>query len=286
MRVEVAMRRLLILPILLLALLIAVGPARPLADPSVIEDFPVFDTHLHYSQDAWSAYSVDDVFALLDQAGVHRALVSSTPDDGSLLLYRRDPRRIVPVLRPYRTRVDMTTWTLDPTILSYVEERLRAGYYRGIGEFHLYPGEARAVVPIAFTALAAQHDLFLHAHSDAIAVEELLLVRPDAKILWAHAGMSAPPSTVERLLDQYPNLWVELALRSDVAPGGALDPQWSALFQRHPDRFMIGTDTWVPSRWGQLPKLMADVQVWLRQLPREVAEQIAYRNAERLFGTP
>ncbi|TPW17314.1 MAG: hypothetical protein FD126_3681, partial [Elusimicrobia bacterium] len=24
--------------------------------------------------------------------------------------------------------------------------------------------------------------------------------------------------------------------------------------------------------------------VWLRQLPREVAEKIAFRNAERLFG--
>lgn len=280
------MRRLLTFPIILLVILTAVGSAQPVADPPAPEDLPIFDTHLHYSQDAWSAYSVDDIFALLDQAGVRRALVSSTPDDGSLLLYRRDPQRIVPVLRPYRTRADMTTWTLDPSILSYVEERLRGGDYRGIGEFHLYAGEARAVVPVAFTGLAAQHDLFLHAHSDAIAVEELLLVGSDVKVLWAHAGMSATPATVERLLEGYPNLWVELALRTDVAPGGALDPQWSALFQRHPDRFMIGTDTWIASRWGQLPKLMADVQVWLRQLPRDVAERIAYRTAERLFGTP
>jgi hypothetical protein len=77
---------------------------------------------------------------------------------------------------------------------------------------------------------------------------------------------------------------VELALRYDVAPGGRLDPTWAALFQRYPDRFMIGTDTWIPSQWSRLPALMADVRAWLRQLPLEVATAIAYANAERLLA--
>ncbi len=46
---------------------------------------------------------------------------------------------------------------------------------------------------------------------------------------------------------------------------------------------MIGTDTWVPSRWPRLPRLMADVRTWLRQLPRGLAERIAFGNAEALF---
>jgi hypothetical protein len=254
-------RLVLTIPLLILAALLGVGPAMPLAAPTRDEELPIFDTHIHYSSDAWSVYSVDEALAILDRAGVKRALVSSTPDDGTMLLYQRDPERIIPILRPYRARADMGSWTRDPYVLEYVEERLQAGHYRGIGEFHLYAGEVESYVPRAFVELAAQYDLFLHAHSDETAVEQLARIRSDVKILWAHAGMSASPATV-----------------------GSLDPGWSALFQRHPDRFMIGTDTWVTSQWTQLPRLMANVQGWLRQLPGDVAERIAYRNAERLFG--
>ena len=247
-------------------------------------DMPIFDTHLHYSQDAWAQYPPAVILAILEQAGVRRALISSTPDDGTIRLYELAPDRIVPVLRPYRTREDMGTWTSDHNVLAYVHDRLERPIYRGLGEFHLAAGQANDVVPRAFTALSAEQGLFLHAHADAGAVEELLRVRPDARVLWAHAGMSADPATIRSLLDRYPNLWVELALRSDVAPGGTLDPDWGALFGRHPDRFMIGTDTWTPSRWAQLPDVMAQTRRWLGQLPRDLAEKIAFGNADRLFG--
>lgn len=62
-----------------------------------------------------------------------------------------------------------------------------------------------------------------------------------------------------------------------------IHPEWRALFLRHPDRFLAGTDTWVTSRWESLPGSVAEVRAYLAPLPREVAEQIAFRNAERLF---
>ena len=258
----------------------------PAPEPAAAQDtdFPIFDTHLHYSQDAWGLFSAQEILNLMDQAGVYRALVSSTPDDGTLQLYQLAPTRIVPILRPYRSRADMSSWTRDATVVSYVEERLASGVYRGLGEFHLYTGESANLVPRRFADLSAEHGYFLHAHSDAGAVAELLTLRSDAKILWAHAGMNATPAQVDALLARSPHLWVELALRSDVAPGGRLDPAWAELFARYPDRFMIGTDTWIPSRWPQLPRLMADVRTWLRQLPRDLAERIASGNAEALFG--
>jgi len=37
--------------------------------------------------------------------------------------------------------------------------------------------------------------------------------------------MSASATTVSGLLDRFSTLWVELALRSDVAPGGTLDTE-------------------------------------------------------------
>jgi predicted TIM-barrel fold metal-dependent hydrolase len=70
----------------------------------------------------WSSCSPDAILALFDKAGVRKAVVSSTPDDGTLRLYEKAPDRIVPVLRPYRTRADMGTWTTDA---SGIEELLR-----------------------------------------------------------------------------------------------------------------------------------------------------------------
>jgi hypothetical protein len=248
------------------------------------DDLPIFDAHLHYSRDAWSLYSVDEIFGLLDEAGVYKAFVSSTPDEGTLRLYERAPDRIVPNLRPYRVSGDVATWAHDPSVPGYLAERLSERRYRGIGEFHLLVGDIDSEVPRSLVALGAERGLVLQAHADAAAVQQLLLHRPDLTVLWAHAGMSAPPSTVERLLEVHPNLWVELALRYDVAPGGQLDPRWAALFSRYPDRFMIGTDTWIPSQWTRLPVLMAGVRTWLRQLPPDLAVALAYGNAERLLA--
>src|SRR4030088_3073439 len=119
----------------------------------VDNDLPIFDAHLHYNREAWGLYSVDEILSLLDQAGVRKAFVSSTPDEGTLMLYDRAPERIVPSLRPYRTPVDRATIARDPSVVDYVQERLAERRYRGIGEFHLLPVDASQPAPLAFAAL-------------------------------------------------------------------------------------------------------------------------------------
>jgi len=246
------------------------------------QDLPIVDTHLHYSENAWDGYSPSAVIAILDRAGVTRGFVSSTPDDGTVRLHQAAPDRVVPVLRPYRRGGELGSWHRDPSVVGYLEARLRRGIYRGIGEFHLSGSDARAPVVRQVADLAARHGLFLHCHCDAEAAEILMGSRPDLPVLWAHAGMSAGPDVVGALLDRWPRLLVELALRSDVAPGGRLDHAWRALFLRHPDRFMVGTDTWIPSRWAELPGVHDWHRAWLRELPPDVARRLASDNAERL----
>ena len=265
----------------LAAVLLLVGDPRLAA-----AQYPVFDAHIHYSRPDWDAYPPERALAILAQAGVRRAIVSSTPDDGTLRLYERAPSVIVPFLRPYRTRDDMGSWHEDTGVAAYVEERLKQGVYRGIGEFHLDAAAVDAPVVRRIAELAAERDLFLHAHVDAETIEKLLGRYPKVRFLWAHAGMSADAETVGRLLDRFPKLWVELALRGDVAPGGRIHPEWRARLLRHPDRFMVGTDTWVTSRWEIVGSSMRDVQQWLSELPVEVAEQIARKNGARLFPVP
>ena len=263
------------------AIVIVVGWSAP-----AVAQLPIFDAHIHYSRPDWSVYTPERALSILAQAGVRRAIVSSTPDDGTVKLYEKAPAGIVPFLRPYRTREDMGSWPRDPAVAAYVEERLKRGIYRGIGESHVGADDVTAPTLRRLAELATEQKLFLHCHVDETTVEKLLTTYPGVPVLWAHAGMSSSAATVGRLVDRFPMLWVELALRSDVARGGTLDPEWRALFVRKPDRFLVGTDTWVTSRWEAVRDATAAVQQWLRQLPREVAEQIGYKNGDRLFPAP
>src|SRR5206468_8542523 len=107
---------------LLLALLIVLSAAAP-----AIAQFPIFDAHIHYSRPDWEVYSLERALSILTAAGVRRAIVSSTPDDGTLKLYAKAPKTVVPFLRPYRARDDMDTWSSDPGVQRYVEARLKRG---------------------------------------------------------------------------------------------------------------------------------------------------------------
>jgi hypothetical protein len=256
------------------------GPTLP-ADTML----PIFDTHVHYNRDDWASFSPQAVIALLQHAGVTRALVSSTPDDGTLMLYRQDTKRIIPVLRPYRTPADRVDWFGSAEVLAYVEQRLARRIYRGIGEFHLTDVNNAATAQMArLIQDAVNHELVLHVHSDAEAIRELFTIDTQVRILWAHAGMSAPPSLVGELLDSHPGLWTEVSLRAgDIAPNGRLDAEWRALFLRHPERFMVGTDTWATFVWPDYVEVVREHRGWLSQLPKDVAAKIAYDNAARLF---
>lgn len=262
----------------ILVLLAAGGPAAQ------TPELPIFDTHIHYSAPDWAEYPEERILEILAKAGVKRALVSSTPDEGTIRLHRKDPKRVVPILRPYRTRDDIGHWWQDPSVIPYIESRLALKVHRGIGEFHLFGGQTSTPVIQRLIEIAVRENIYLHAHSDEVAIVELFTIEPRLRVIWAHAGMSSGPQAVGALLDRYPTLWVDLAIRNgDVAPGGVLDPAWHAVFMKHPDRFLAGTDTWVTSRWETLPGSVAEVRTYLSQLPRDVAEKIAFGNADRLF---
>ena len=69
-----------------------------------------------------------------------------------------------------------------------------------------------------------------------------------------------------------------------MAAGGKLSPAWRAFLSKHPTRFLVGSDTWVNQRWESYSDLMGGYREWLGQLPREVADRVAWRNGSELFG--
>src|SRR4029079_18720668 len=106
-----------------------------------------------------------------------------------------------------------------------------------------------------------------------------------ARIVWAHTGFSLEPSRVEALLERYPQLWGELSYRSGITDGAdQLTPAWRALFEKHSDRFLLGSDTWISERWASYDDIMSSYRLWLAQLPPTAAAKIAHGNAKALFA--
>ncbi len=259
---------------------------------------PLFDAHLHYNDEAWmSSHPLDDVIGRLQRSGVRAIVANSRPNDGtkSLAAARTQTAAaglaVVPFVRLYRNRADYTGWFADESIHEMVQRELAAGTaagpYRGLGEFHLYDS-ANADAPVArkLMQLAQQRELAVLAHVDDDAIERLMAHAPKARLIWAHTGIGGVPvERVRALLEKHPTLAGELSYRPGLTGAdGRLSAEWRALLTQFPDRFMIGSDTWINPRWAGYEDLMADARRWLGELPPEVAQRIAWGNGARWFG--
>ena len=249
------------------------------------EPMPLFDAHLHYNLEARELHPVKQVLELFRQQGVSGVLANSRPNEGTVALLRAAPRElwVVPFIRPYVVRPDRYTWFSDPAIYALIEKEFARGGYQGIGEFHLFGQDAASPWVNKMVEFAVKHDLYLHAHSDAEAVDLLFSHDPTVKIIWAHSGFTAAPDVIAAYLEKYPSLWGELSYRDEIAAGGQLRPEWRRLFERYPERFLLGSDTWVNERWTDYAAIMNGYRAWLAELPRQTAEKIATGNAARLF---
>ena len=243
-----------------------------------------FDVHIHYSHDVWEQLPAQAAIQRLRSAGITRALVSSSSDEGTQRLFQVAPELVIPALRPYRKRGELGSWMYDETVPAYLEQRLAQFRYAAIGEFHLEGEEADLPVPRRLVTLAKQHQLILHAHVDADAIRRLFAQDPQARILWAHAGFEHA-STVEELLDRYPNLWADLSFRSEIYLNARFLEGWRDLLIKHADRFMIGVDTYTPERWNEIGRVLAWYESLLQTLPADVAQRIARGNAQRVIAT-
>ena len=261
----------------------AVFPAR------AAEPIEIFDAHLHYNWEPKPYYQPDEVLALFKKHRITGILATSRPNTGTHALVdaKGEGLWVVPFIRPYRVRPDIQTWFNDPIIFELVQDEFKRGYYRGIGEFHLHGKAAESEWVKKTVDFAVANNLYLHAHSDDEAIEILMRHNPKAQVIWAHTGFGLSTDRVAAMLTKYPKLWGELSYRSGIVDGsGKLTADWRNMFEKYPDRFLLGSDTWVPERWASYGDIMAGYRAWLAQLPPKIAEQIANGNAKVLFAGP
>ncbi len=267
---------------------------------------PLFDAHLHYNEEAWDGkqgpHPIADVLARMQRNGVRAIIANSRPNDGTHALAASPQTRaagvtVVPFVRLYRNRADYSNWFRDESIYAMVQAELArgtgAGPFRGIGEFHLYDS-ANADGPVArkLMQLAEDRQLAVLAHIDDKAVELLMAHTASRgqrlRMIWAHTGIGGVPvARVDQLMARYPQLVGELSYRPGLTcEGGKLCPEWRQLIQKYPDRFVIGSDTWINQRWSSYDQLMAGYRTWLGDLPADLARKVAWANAAGLFGLP
>lgn len=257
-----------------------------LAQVSIIkasEELPLFDTHVHHNERTQKTYNDEKVLTLLQEYGVKKALVSSTGDHNTQRLKAQAPNLILPSLKPYRTSADLRSWMHDPTVIDHLESAIKSHNYLAIGEFHAFGEEMKTPVAVRLVELAKEYGLVLHLHGDREAMQTIYTLWPEAKVLWAHAGFE-DPSELAALFEQHDTLWADLSFRPEILTWGGFNPEWEQALRANPDRFTLGSDTFNEDQWKKMPLYTLDTRTWLAELPKEMAEQIAYKNAERLFG--
>jgi len=275
---------------------------------------------VHEVADPACPHPLADVLSRMQRNGVRAVLANSRPNAGTrALASAREATRsagvtVVPFVRLYRDRADYSNWFRDQSIVELVNTELArgtpSGPYRGLGEFHLYDN-ANADGPVArqLMALADDKGLAILAHVDDVAIDRLMAhtrskgqMDPASgeaaargatpregdgfRLIWAHTGIGGTPvQRVDELMARYPRLMGELSYRPGLTcDDGQLCPEWRALLLKYPDRFMIGSDTWVNLRWLHYDDLMQAYRVWLGGLPPSVARRVAWNNAAALFG--
>lgn len=197
----------------------------------------------------------------------------------------------------------------------------------------LNPGHGYEAVPpdhallLLLADIAARHDVPIDLHLDPIpedvetpselgspknpavlkenitAFERLLEHNRKAKIVWAHAGSDPvgfyTPDLVRKLLKKHPNLFCSVRTvykRNDSMwhPRFGFNSDWIELLKEFPDRFVVGTDSFVltPGYSGPNgPRVFAErtrvqrrgVNEVLSYIDSDLAKKVGRTNAIRIY---
>lgn len=129
------------------------------------------------------------------------------------------------------------------------------------------------------------------------AFERLLEHNPQARIIWAHAGWDntgkRTAQLCKQLLQKHPNLYMSIKLgkgayeeNNPVSETGEVKKEWLELFEKYPDRFIIGTDQFYVSATMPVKKekRIDSMRRFLDVLPPDLAQQFGITNPRRIFN--
>lgn len=282
------------------------GPARlvllallavSLATPARAADYAgrLIDAHGHLP----NAQAIDAYVAAMKRHDIAKVVLLGVGG-----VQKEDASWIAAAVRKYPDRVIAGVALPDPAspeAAARLDGELGRGVGRAIGEVHVRQVSRKidrdpsdpAFGKILEVSARRAVPVVIHQELDERAAARLataLAAHPKATIVLAHGG-SATPSVLAGLLGRHANLVVDLsglhfqrkpALATETGP---LDPEWKKLIERMPDRFLIGIDAWAPRLFepAMLDRLMRWTRRILGELTPDAAEQVAWKNAARLY---
>jgi predicted TIM-barrel fold metal-dependent hydrolase len=265
---------------------------------------PFVDAHVHLNDERLQ-------LELMGRYGVRQAVIfwGRNSDNESIAeAARRHPDRFIAFasISPERAAYRKAWDVADPSLLQGLEELLASGRFKGIGEISAVHFPSRGLAETDYDpagpmmrgimTLARRHRMPVMIHVEVTRLQELgelLTTFSDVPVIWAHGGYT-PLVVARRMLERHPNLYYELSARTwprhprspdytILRDGRQVWPEWLALIEARPDRFVIGTDASHRSREMEIMKLES-VQNVLRQLSPAAQERVARTNLLRLLG--
>lgn len=248
---------------------------------------------------------------LMAEYGISRAVVfwgRGSSNESVLTAAEADAGRFIPFVSvsPERARY-RDGWAGDgQDLLDELERLLATGRFRGIGEISAvhFPGPGfpetdfslRSPVMLGIMAAARRHGVPVLIHCEVTRLgefAELLDAFPDVNVIWAHGGYT-PLFIADRMLRRHPNLYYELSARTwprhprspdytILRDADAAWPEWLALIEASPLRFLVGTDASHHSVAAERMKIES-VQRFLAQLSPNARKSVAEDNLVRLLG--
>jgi len=147
-------------------------------------------------------------------------------------------------------------------------------------------------------------DIHMEARDDTIqGLENLLDYNKNTKIIWDHASWSsinkegltysdkATPELISQLMEKHSNLYSSIKIKKENSNSTIyifndnleITSEWMALFEKYPDRFMIGSDI-KPGIINNNEFLAIKAnREFLEQLPSEIMKAFERDNAIELF---
>lgn len=261
----------------------------------------IFDSHVHLN-------NLPMQLALMDEYGVERAVIfwgRLSDNEAILEAAEKYPARFVPFasISPERSAYRAQWQRDDPAILARLGELLATGRFRGIGEISVAHAATAGFAATDFSplsptmrgilGLARKHRVPVMVHCEAARAAELarlLEAFPDVAVIWAHGGYTQEREA-RRMLERHPNLYYELSARTwprhprsadyPIVRDGAIEPEWLALIEAMPRRFLVGTDASHHVEANERMKVES-VRDFLRQLSTAARREVGAGVLRRL----
>ena len=256
--------------------------------------------------------------------GVTTDLVISALNQGvvdAMVMFARNPSTDAEVLGladalPGRVVVGLAfqqpDWMIQqPGVLKEIERKLETGRYHWLGEVILrhYGAPAIGAPPWdlgvdtdlfrGVLTLATRYDVPVTIHHELDdetreVFRNVLRDHTSAVVVWAHWCGRAAPDDAQEFLDEFPNLYCDLAASTLLTSFGSeknplfidedqWDPDWKDLIEAMPDRFLFGIDSVVAALFANYGKWLEDYQKMFALLSSDTRAQVMGGNAARLL---